>query len=757
GAITLAGGSRINSDANTLTLTGGIVGTGQGLTVGGSGNTTISTTGINTSTAGTLTKDGSGVLLLNATNNYTGATTINAGKLQLGASDRIADSSDVVLADVLNTVFDLNSFSEIIANLTGGGTTGGNITLGAGTLTVTQSSNGTYAGVMSGSGGFTKAGSNILTLSGINTYTGATTINAGTLRLGIANAIASNSAVSLADVASAVFDLNNFSQTIGTLSGGGSTGGNINLGNGAFTVTQAINGTYAGVMSGSGAFTKAGSGILTLSGANTYTGLTSINAGAIEITNNASLGTSAGATTIASGAALQINTSGLTISDAMSIAGTGLSGNGVIRNMSGTNIFSGTMTLSSASTINVDAGSLTFSNNITGTGNTITFNGAGNTTLSSALNTGASAGLVKNGTGTLTLSAANTYTGATNINSGKISVLNAGALGTSSSTTIASNAALDIGVSSLTNTNTINLNGTGISNAGALVLSANNTTINNQLVLQSDSTIGSTNSGTMTFGGAITGANTALTINLANADVVLPAVTLNSDLTIQSNSTSIGNGITLAIAGAFTVSNNTSFTNNGTINAGSFTLSGANNILLGTSTLNTTGAVNITGGNATGRTNALSLFINLNTANLIGTIDGATGEAAALKVAFVGSTLNTLFFNGFDLVLLHTPPAPPAPTPTPDVFVPVVPITAFDTLPGLIASYNNVNNTPTTQTVPLNSVASYTNTASGLINLDIPTGSSSFFDTTILGSSPFLGVSLQGANTGEISDFLGLQ
>ncbi|NDG70538.1 MAG: hypothetical protein EBY32_04385, partial [Proteobacteria bacterium] len=80
GAITLAGATRINSDAGLLTLSGGISGT-QNLTIGGAGNTTISSA-IATST-GTLTKDGAGTLILSANNTYTGNTTVSLGVINI--------------------------------------------------------------------------------------------------------------------------------------------------------------------------------------------------------------------------------------------------------------------------------------------------------------------------------------------------------------------------------------------------------------------------------------------------------------------------------------------------------------------------------------------------------------------------------------------------------------------------------------------------------------------------------------------------
>ena len=131
-----------------------------------------------------------------------------------------------------------------------------------------------------------------MTLSGANTYTGATTISSGTLLVGAANAISSTSDVT----DNATLDLNGFSDTIGALAGSGTV---TSSAAGAVTLTVGAtndSGTFSGVIqNGSGvvALTKAGTGTETLSGANTYTGGTTINAGSLTISNGSGLGTGA--------------------------------------------------------------------------------------------------------------------------------------------------------------------------------------------------------------------------------------------------------------------------------------------------------------------------------------------------------------------------------------------------------------------------------------------------------------------------------
>ena len=97
------------------------------------------------------------------------------------------------------------------------------------------------------------------------------------------------------------------------------------------TVSGGSSTNYTGTIDGSINLTKTGSGTLLLSANNTYTGQTNINAGTISITNNNSLGTTAGATIIASGASLSISNN-ITSPENITINGTGISSNGAIRN-----------------------------------------------------------------------------------------------------------------------------------------------------------------------------------------------------------------------------------------------------------------------------------------------------------------------------------------------------------------------------------------------------------------------------------------
>ena len=252
---------------NTLTLPTG----GTSIDVSPGINATIDS---NITGSFGLTLTGSGILTLGGTNNnYSGGTKINGGTLQLGVLNALPTSTTVTLANYSGATLDLHGVNQTVAYLSGGGTIGGNITLGSGTLTV---SSGTYGGAISGSGGVTKSGGGTLILTGTqNNYGGSTTINGGTLQLGVPNALPTSTAVTLANSSGATLDLHGYQQTVASLYGGG----NVTLGSGTLTVGS---GAFSGAISGSGSVTKSGGGTLILTGTNNYSG-TVITQGTLQI------------------------------------------------------------------------------------------------------------------------------------------------------------------------------------------------------------------------------------------------------------------------------------------------------------------------------------------------------------------------------------------------------------------------------------------------------------------------------------------
>ena len=213
---------------------------------------------------------GSGTLTLSGTNTYTGDTTISAGKITV--SGTLADTTDVINSGI----YDVDS-TDTIHSLSG---SGGVELASSIILTTGDSGNDTVSGVISGSGFLTKEGTGILTLSGSNTYSGNTTISTGTLKL--TGTLSDSTDV----INSGIYDVDT-TDTIQSLSGTGA----VELAS-SITLTTGDSGddTVSGVISGAGSLAKAGSGILNLSGSNTYTGSTTLSAGTISISSSDNLG-----------------------------------------------------------------------------------------------------------------------------------------------------------------------------------------------------------------------------------------------------------------------------------------------------------------------------------------------------------------------------------------------------------------------------------------------------------------------------------
>ena len=136
---------------------------------------------------GGLTKQGEGVLAFaNTSSDYTGDTAINQGTIRVtsttSGNQALSNQSTYVLANVAGVTLDLNNNNQSVGGLSGGGSTGGSVLLGTGTLTVgNNDASTTYGGEISGTGGLTKTGAGALTLSSNLGYTGATLVSEGAL------------------------------------------------------------------------------------------------------------------------------------------------------------------------------------------------------------------------------------------------------------------------------------------------------------------------------------------------------------------------------------------------------------------------------------------------------------------------------------------------------------------------------------------------------------------------------------------------
>jgi autotransporter-associated beta strand protein len=310
--------------------------------------------------------------------------------------------------------------------------------------------------------------------------------------------------------------------TAGTLTVSGSIDTN------GFTVTGGGSGTmeFSGAVTGSGGLAKSGTGTLILSGtsANTYTGTTIVNAGALNIRKSSALGGTTSGTTLAAGAALQVQGGINVAGEALTLNGAGPTGGaGSLLNVSGSNTWGGAITLGSASTIGATSGTLTVTGNINNAGFTLTVAGAGNVVFNNVVSGGGD--LTKVGTGTLTISGTsnNTYTGDTNVNGGVLLLQKARGLSSGSGqTAVAGGASLrldDVG----SVTQILTLNGSGVGGTGALVNVSGNNTWHGDIVLGSSATIG-VPTGTLTADLVVRGPSTASLTKVGAGTLVLDGI-----------------------------------------------------------------------------------------------------------------------------------------------------------------------------------------------------------------------------------------
>ena len=361
------------------------------------------TLGVALNGTGTLGKYDSGTLVLNAANGYTGGTALNGGKIVVGNNAALGTG---VLTAADGTALDSNAAISLANNV-----------LLNGGLTVAGSNALTLDGVVSGAGSLIKSGASSLTVNGSNTYSGGTQLAGGTLVLGNNSAISSGalsvtgngvldstSALQLANAVNLGAQLtlagNQNTTLLGaitgtgslvkngsgdlllsgantysggtTLNGGSTTGDTSSLqgaivNNAALTFAQNADGSYTGNLTGSGTLNKTGTGQLLLSGNNTFTGDTSVQAGNLIVNgvlNSANVNVASGA---------KVGGSGQLGGNVQLASGATLTGGGTATPLS-----VGALALSSGSNLDFSLGSASSS--------TTVVNVAGNLTLDGTLN-----------------------------------------------------------------------------------------------------------------------------------------------------------------------------------------------------------------------------------------------------------------------------------------------------------------------------------------------------------------------------------
>ena len=451
-------------------------------------------------------KDRRGDFTLSGANTFTGPAIVTDGILALAGGAAIADGTAVIVNATSSTSGELDvNAAETIGSLAGNG---GTVVLNADLTTGGDNTNTQYDGIIQGTGALIKNGTGTFTITGANTYTGGTTINNGTLE-------------------------GNSTSLRGSITDNAP---------GTLLFTQPADGTFAGSITGNGTVTKAGGGVLTLTGNNSgHIGTTNLNAGMMSIGAATNIGT--GVLSF-DGGGLQ-TTGVLTLGNLITLAAGGgtvqtdadttltgvISGPGALTKTGvanliltgantyggGTTVSAGTLTgtttslqgniLDNAALVFNQAGAGAYAGNLTGTGS-VTISGGG----------------------AVTFSGINTYSGPTNITAGSLTAGGTG-IGDSSDVTVALGATLNITAPEVIGS----LAGDGSANLGASTL-----------------TTGGSNAST-TFTGAIT--NGALvktgtgTMTLTGASVLAGGLAVN------------GGGLTIGATGSVdTTVSNTSVT-----------------------------------------------------------------------------------------------------------------------------------------------------------------------------------------------------
>jgi autotransporter-associated beta strand protein/T5SS/PEP-CTERM-associated repeat protein len=559
--------------------------------------------------SGSLVKTGTGTFTLYGTNTFTGSTLISGGTLRLNTALAL-QYSPVALAGTGSLTFSTNSVT--LAGLSGGGS----VSLSspsAVTLTVNTAATSSYDGVISGLGSFIKDGTGNLTLAGANTFTGNTSITGGTLTLGHSLALQSSlftatgaGTLSFGELTAATFGGLTGSRAV-TLTNAASTPAGV-----ALTINTAVTNSYTGIFSGLGSLTKEGTGTLSLGGANSYAGTTTVNAGTLNVSSTTALGTTAAGTTVASGATLEI--AGLNIgAESLTLSGSGVGGAGALTTLNYSTV-GGPVTLAGDTALG-------------GNGGLIVTGAIGET--------GGARALTKVGNMTLTLSGTNTYTGVTNINNGRLTVTSANGLGTTvGGTVVASGASLEIAGVNVGN-EAVTLSGTGFTNDGALITSGANGSLAGSVTLAGNSTI-TGGSGNFTLSGIIgeSGGSHGLTksgyslLTLSGANTYTGVTTINAGTLAVSHANALGStsGGTVVNAGGTLLIDG--------IALGAEALTFNSGVLLGQGTASASGAITLAG----------NTYLYTATASdsltLTGSIGGTGGSQSLTKIGAGTLTLS---------------------------------------------------------------------------------------------------------------------
>ena len=515
---------------------------------------------------------GAGLLALSGSNTYTGGTFLDSGTLNFTATALPTGPGSI-------------TFNGGILQWAAGNTL--DVSAGIAPIAASQlakiDSNGnnvTFASPLSGQGGLTKYGAGILTLTASNSYTGGTTVDVGTL-------LAANTAALPGYTAPRSVVVNpgaTLAVTAGTNAGefsltpGGGvdtvlTTGNVyfaasaNLGINVNSPENVIYGTsIANTVNGPLGFVKLGTGILSLTGNNTYTNGTQVNGGVLIATSVNTLGSFAGQPAYLAGGQISVNGAGSTL---VVQAGTSA---GEFQSSDVTSVLS-----------NVAFGTGTVFGIQVVSGETFPYSSS----IPDGSSGSAGMGFYKLGAGTLTLAAQNNYSGTTTISAGVLVAAAAGSLGNGTAVQVG-----DIYTGST---------------ATQLLISGANTFPQNITVNALNATLGNIDDNNAGFGGNIT----------LNSSLTIASASVNNALTFSGNIVhgSGTNSVTLTGPGNVVFLGNATYAGATTINGGNLTV-GATGSLPSTTTLN----IN----------NGLSTVTLSNTAQTLAGLNGVPGSTLLL-------------------------------------------------------------------------------------------------------------------------------
>ncbi|EEU7649505.1 hypothetical protein HEE02_004235, partial [Salmonella enterica] len=238
---------------------------------------------------GGLLKTGAASFTLAGQNNYTGDTTVSAGKLSLSGDSNIEKSGNVRLNRDAALDISATTNGTMVNNLTGD--EGSHVVLGDRLLTVNSLADSVFSGEFGAegeTGGLLKTGAASFTLAGQNNYTGDTTVSAGKLSLSGDSNIEKSGNVRLNRDATLDISATTNGTMVNNLTG--DEGSHVVLGDRLLTVNSLADSVFSGEISGNGSLIKKGQGDMTLDGINSYQGITRIDQGNLRINSDQSLG-----------------------------------------------------------------------------------------------------------------------------------------------------------------------------------------------------------------------------------------------------------------------------------------------------------------------------------------------------------------------------------------------------------------------------------------------------------------------------------